>query len=69
MLAARDEERGLAVARRLNTGMAHINDSSVNDEPWVPFGGVKASGLGREGAERSRGGRWDGVRVGRARRP
>ena len=30
------------------TGMVHINDQNINDEPHVPFGGVKASGLGRE---------------------
>jgi acyl-CoA reductase-like NAD-dependent aldehyde dehydrogenase len=45
----RNEERGLEVARRLRTGMAHINDSSVHDEPHVPFGGVGWSGLGRHG--------------------
>ena len=45
------EERGLSVARRLHTGMAHINDSSVNDEPHVPFGGVGASGVGRHGGK------------------
>jgi aldehyde dehydrogenase (NAD+) len=48
----RDEARGLAIAARLDTGMCHINCSSVNDEPHVPFGGAKASGLGRHG------GRW-----------
>lgn len=48
----RDEARGLAIAQRLDTGMCHINCSSVNDEPHVPFGGAKASGLGRHG------GRW-----------
>jgi aldehyde dehydrogenase (NAD+) len=48
-IITRNEERGLAIAQRLNTGMAHINDSSVNDEPHVPFGGVRASGLGRHG--------------------
>jgi aldehyde dehydrogenase (NAD+) len=48
-IMTRNEERGLAIARRLNTGMAHINDSSVNDEPHVPFGGVRSSGLGRHG--------------------
>jgi vanillin dehydrogenase len=48
----RDEARGLAIAARLDTGMCHINCSSVNDEPHVPFGGSKASGLGRHG------GRW-----------
>ena len=50
-IMTRNEERGLAIARRLNTGMAHINDSSVNDEPHVPFGGVRASGLGRHGGK------------------
>lgn len=48
-IMTRNEERGLAVARQLHTGMAHINDSSVNDEPHVPFGGVGASGVGRHG--------------------
>ena len=48
-IMTRNEERGLQVARRLHTGMAHINDSSVNDEPHVPFGGVGSSGLGRHG--------------------
>jgi aldehyde dehydrogenase (NAD+) len=48
-IMTRNEERGLALARELKTGMAHINDSSVNDEPHVPFGGVGASGVGRHG--------------------
>lgn len=48
-IITRNEERGLAVAARLETGMAHINDSSVNDEPHIPFGGVKNSGMGRHG--------------------
>jgi len=47
-----DESRGLAIAQQLETGMCHINCSSVNDEPHVPFGGAKASGMGRHG------GRW-----------
>ncbi len=38
-----------AVARRLETGMCHINDTTVHDEPQMPFGGVKASGWGRFG--------------------
>ncbi|MDA0223673.1 MAG: aldehyde dehydrogenase family protein [Proteobacteria bacterium] len=49
---SRNEERALAMSRKLATGMCHINCSSVNDEPHVPFGGSKASGLGRHG------GRW-----------
>ena len=52
-IITRDEEKGLAVARRLQTGMAHVNCSSVNDEPHVPFGGVKNSGLGRHGGKAS----------------
>lgn len=52
-IIGRDEERALDVANRLQTGMAHINDSSVNDEPHIPFGGVKNSGLGRHGGRAS----------------
>ncbi len=48
----RNEQRGLAIASALETGMCHINCSSVNDEPHVPFGGSKSSGVGRHG------GRW-----------
>ncbi len=47
-IITRDEERGMEVARRLQTGMAHINDSPVNDEAQVPFGGVRNSGMGRQ---------------------
>lgn len=52
-IITRDEERGLAIANRLKTGMAHVNDSSVHDEPHVPFGGVKSSGVGRHGGRAS----------------
>ncbi len=48
-----DEQHGMEVARRLETGMAHINDSSVNDEAHAPFGGVKNSGLGRQNGKAS----------------
>jgi len=48
-IITRDEERGLALGRRLHSGMAHINDCPVFDEPHMPFGGVKDSGLGRHG--------------------
>lgn len=48
----RDEERGLNIIHRLDTGNCHLNCSPVNDEPHVPFGGFKASGSGKHG------GRW-----------
>ncbi|RZQ60950.1 aldehyde dehydrogenase family protein [Amycolatopsis suaedae] len=47
-----DSRRGLAIARRLRTGIVHVNNQTVDDEPQVPFGGVKNSGYGRFG------GRW-----------
>ena len=41
--------QGLDIAERLETGMVHINDSTIHDEPQVPFGGMKESGYGRHG--------------------
>ena len=46
---AGDTEEGRAVAARLHAGIVHINDQPVNDEPQMPFGGVKDSGWGRFG--------------------
>jgi acyl-CoA reductase-like NAD-dependent aldehyde dehydrogenase len=46
-----DVDAALAVARRLETGMCHINDTTVHDEPQMPFGGVKDSGWGRFGGD------------------
>jgi aldehyde dehydrogenase (NAD+) len=40
-------ERGVAFARKVQTGMIHVNDQTVNDEPNAPFGGEKGSGIGR----------------------
>jgi acyl-CoA reductase-like NAD-dependent aldehyde dehydrogenase len=45
----RDLNRALSVARRLETGICHINGPTVHDEAQMPFGGVKASGYGRFG--------------------
>jgi aldehyde dehydrogenase (NAD+) len=42
-----DIERGVNFAKQIDTGMFHVNDGTVHDEPIVPFGGEKASGLGR----------------------
>lgn len=45
----RDLARGLRVAERVESGMIALNRGLVSD-PAAPFGGVKQSGLGREGA-------------------
>lgn len=44
-----DTQRGLRLAARLDAGIVHVNDQPVNDEPQMPFGGVKGSGWGRFG--------------------
>jgi acyl-CoA reductase-like NAD-dependent aldehyde dehydrogenase len=44
-----DTERGLALAERIESGIVHVNDQPVHDEPQMPFGGVKDSGWGRFG--------------------
>jgi acyl-CoA reductase-like NAD-dependent aldehyde dehydrogenase len=41
----------LDVARRIESGICHVNGSTVHDEPQMPFGGVKASGWGRFGGK------------------
>ncbi|MEU3641965.1 aldehyde dehydrogenase family protein [Lentzea sp. NPDC034063] len=47
-----DSRRGLALAQRIRTGIVHVGNQTVDDEPQAPFGGVKSSGYGRFG------GRW-----------
>lgn len=42
-----DLYKGLRLARRLESGMAHVNDQSIVHEPHVMFGGEKYSGVGR----------------------
>jgi benzaldehyde dehydrogenase (NAD) len=42
----RNVSRGLALAERIPTGLVHINDQTVGDDPSAPFGGVGASGNG-----------------------
>ncbi|RAK14261.1 aldehyde dehydrogenase (NAD+) [Anoxybacillus vitaminiphilus] len=44
-----DLEKGKRFALQIDSGMTHINDQTVNDAPNIPFGGNKASGLGRFG--------------------
>jgi aldehyde dehydrogenase (NAD+) len=43
----RDVEHGAELARQIDTGMVHVNDGTINDEPLVAFGGEKDSGIGR----------------------
>lgn len=45
----RDTMQALAVAKRIESGICHINGPTVHDEAQMPFGGVKASGYGRFG--------------------
>jgi acyl-CoA reductase-like NAD-dependent aldehyde dehydrogenase len=46
----RDGGTALEVARRIRSGICHINGATVHDEPQMPFGGVGASGWGRFGS-------------------
>ncbi|HLA67272.1 MAG TPA: NAD-dependent succinate-semialdehyde dehydrogenase [Acidimicrobiia bacterium] len=45
----RDERRGMMISERLESGMVALNRGLISD-PATPFGGVKESGLGREGS-------------------
>jgi acyl-CoA reductase-like NAD-dependent aldehyde dehydrogenase len=47
----RDVGRALAVARRIESGICHVNSPTVQDEGQMPFGGVKNSGHGRFGGK------------------
>jgi acyl-CoA reductase-like NAD-dependent aldehyde dehydrogenase len=42
-------DRGFALAEQIQSGIVHVNDQPVHDEPQMPFGGVKDSGWGRFG--------------------
>ncbi|MGB6541487.1 MAG: NAD-dependent succinate-semialdehyde dehydrogenase [Xanthobacteraceae bacterium] len=48
-LYTKDLTRGMRVSEKLDFGMVGVNRGLVSD-PAAPFGGVKQSGLGREGA-------------------
>jgi benzaldehyde dehydrogenase (NAD) len=49
-------ERGLEIADWLRTGIVHVNDQTLNNDAYAPFGGTGASGNGsRFGTQSS----WD----------
>jgi acyl-CoA reductase-like NAD-dependent aldehyde dehydrogenase len=50
-LFTRDIARGIELAKRIESGICHINGPTVHDEAQMPFGGVKASGYGRFGGK------------------
>lgn len=68
-----DVERGVRVAQRIETGMIHVNDGTIADEPVVPFGGEKNSGVGRLNGESTVDAfttvKWISIQHGRSRFP
>ncbi|MEU1182297.1 aldehyde dehydrogenase family protein [Streptomyces sp. NPDC005820] len=66
-------ERGVAFAKQVDSGMFHVNDGTVHDEPIVPFGGEKNSGVGRLNGEATLESftttKWISVQHGRSRFP
>jgi len=48
-----DLSKAIELSEGLEAGMVHINGPTIRDEPVVPFGGVKNSGMGREGGHYS----------------
>ena len=46
-----DIARAMNVARKIDSGICHVNGPTVHDEAQMPFGGVKGSGYGRFGGK------------------
>lgn len=46
-----DVDRAVQCGLRIEAGMTHINDTTINDEPNTAFGGEKSSGIGRFGGD------------------
>jgi acyl-CoA reductase-like NAD-dependent aldehyde dehydrogenase len=44
-----DIHRGVTLARRIDSGVVHVNDQTVADEPQLHLGGMKDSGWGWSG--------------------
>ena len=47
----REIARALNVARKIDSGICHVNDPTVHDEAQMPVGGVKGSRIGRFGGK------------------
>lgn len=50
---SQDIGRAMELAKRIESGICHINSATVDDEAPMPFGGVKSSGYGRFGSKAS----------------
>lgn len=50
-LFTRDLSRGLTLAKRIRSGICHVNGPTVHDEAQMPFGGLGDSGYGRFGGQ------------------
>jgi acyl-CoA reductase-like NAD-dependent aldehyde dehydrogenase len=48
---SRDIAKAIEMAKRIESGICHINGPTVHDEAQMPFGGMKASGYGRFGGK------------------
>jgi acyl-CoA reductase-like NAD-dependent aldehyde dehydrogenase len=48
---SRDLAKAIEMAKRIESGICHINGPTVHDEAQMPFGGMKASGYGRFGGK------------------
>jgi benzaldehyde dehydrogenase (NAD) len=46
-----DIARAMNVAKRIESGICHVNGPTVHDEAQMPFGGIKGSGFGRFGGK------------------
>jgi benzaldehyde dehydrogenase (NAD) len=50
-LFSRDVARAMNLAKRIQSGICHVNGPTVHDEAHMPFGGVKGSGFGHFGGQ------------------
>ncbi len=48
-LLTNDLSKAMSLAPKMEAGMVHVNDSSAMGSQLAPFGGIKNSGVGREG--------------------